>query len=195
MNCYSYSCRDQISTWLWVHFKTTWFFYTLFILQPIITSFIVGRSIWVVYQCCLGRPYRPLIPFDESGETLSQCRLRQLNRYLIYELKVIFVYILACSTLELLKKNSIGWISMIRWLIEASYIPTVIPIVLIECYMFAGRDCLLDSDPRLIYCIIVYPSKAILFLLMRYNEIFPLSTITDYQILSFYSICNTSRSY
>ena len=195
MNCYSYSCRDAISTCLWVHFKSTLFFFTVFIVQPIMTSFIVGRLIWAVYQCCLGRPYRPLIQFDEQDGTLFQCRLRQLNRYLIYELKLIFVYTLACSTLELLKGNSIRWISMARWLMEASYIPTLIPTVMIECYIFAGRDCLLDTDPRLTYVIIVYPSEAILFLLMRYNEISPLSIITHYRILSFYSICNTSPSH
>lgn len=67
MNCFSYSCWDQIPTWLWVHFKSTLFFFTIF---------IVGRLIWAVYKCCLGRPYRSLIQFDEQGGTLSQCRLR-----------------------------------------------------------------------------------------------------------------------
>ena len=195
MNCYSYSCRDQISTWLWVHFTSTLFFFTVFISQPITFSFIVGRLIWVVYECRLGRLYRPFIQFDEQGGTLFQCHLRQLNRLLIYELKLIFVYTLACSTLELLKGNSIRWISMARWLIEASYIPTLIPTVMIECYIFAERDRFIDTNPRLTYVFIVYPSKAILFLLMRYNEIYPLSTITHYQILFFYFICNTSRSH
>jgi hypothetical protein len=193
MNCFSYSCRDQISTWLWVHFLFTWYLSITFIVLPIMGSFIIGRFIWAVYQCCSGRSFRSLRRIDEQGGTLFQCRLRQLNRFLIYELKSIFFYTLACSTLELIKGNSIQWISMTRWLIEASYIPTLIASALIECYIFPGREYLIDNDPRLTYIIVVYPSKAVLFLIMRYIEIYPLSTINHYQIMHFYSLCNTSH--
>lgn len=193
MNCFSYSCRDQISTWLWVHFLSTWHFSIMFIFQPVLCSFIIGRFIWAVYQCYLGRPYRPLRRFDEQGGTIFQLRLRQLNRFLIYELNSIFFYTLACSILELTKGNSLQWFSMARWLIEASHIPTLITSAQIECYVLPGREYLIESDPRLTYIIIVYPSKTILFLIMRYNEIYPLSIINYYQTSHFYSICNISH--
>ena len=68
MNYHSYSCRDPISTWLWVHFMFTWHVSTAFIVQPIMASFLVGRFIWFVYQCCLGRTYQSLRRFDDEVE-------------------------------------------------------------------------------------------------------------------------------
>ena len=193
MNSHSYSCRDQISTWLWVHFLFTWHLSTAFIVQPIMASFFVGRFIWFVYQCCLGRTYQSLRRFDDEGGTLFQCRLRQLKRILIYELKLIFFYTLACSTLALIRGNCIRWISLARWLIEASYIPTLVASAVSECYICPGRDYLTNTDPRLTYIIVAYPSKAILFLIMRYHELYPLSTIHHFQIRHFYAVCNTSH--
>ena len=45
LNYLQCECWDQISTWLWIHFKSTFYFFTAFIVQPVMTCFITGRLI------------------------------------------------------------------------------------------------------------------------------------------------------
>lgn len=105
---------------------------------------------------------------------------------IIYELKLILFYTLTCWTFELIKGNSIRWISMVHWLFQLW--PSVISFQV-------GREYLFDNDSRLTYIVIVYPSRVIpiLFMTMRYIEMGPLSTINGYEILFFHSFCNTSH--
>ena len=194
MNLFSYSCRDQISTWLWVYFLFTWVLYLLVILMPMLTCFGLGYLIRLLVRCHLGRSPQSFEGIYEQDETLFQYRFRQLKKSLIHEGKLILFYTVVSLIFELIKGNSIRWMSMVRWLSEASFFPTMVIVRVFNSYIFPDQEDLLDEDPRSIYTI-VYLSKAILFVIMRYVEIYPHSTLNDDYISVFYWFCRTFRSH
>ena len=192
----SYSCRDQISTWLWVHFVFTWRVYLGDILLPCMTIFTIGWLTWLVYECCSRRSSQSFTGIDDEreGGTLFDKRFRQLKRYFTFETKLICSYILASWTFELTRGTSIRWMSIARWIIEGTFFPMVILSAMFESHFRLGPEYLLYHNPRVLY-MFIYPTKMILFFVMRYIDIYPQSKLNDERILLFNVICNNTLSH
>ena len=92
----------------------------------------------------------------------------------------------------MMNNNSICWMTLAHWLIEASFFPlTILFIVSGSYYVNLWEEYLLEEDPRVISAV-AYVSKGILFVVMRYAEMFPSSKINQYQIEFLYPICGKS---
>ena len=164
---HSCSCRDQVSTWLLVHFLFTWDLSVTFILLPVTVLLLIGKIIWIIYKCDSGHSTQFFLMVDEAGERLFRYRLSKLKEILIYEFELISTYVMACWTTELIKGHCIRWIMIMHWIIEASYIPMLIVLATLYPCFCLGKEFLLHNDLKIIYAV-VYPSKAILFIIIRY---------------------------
>jgi hypothetical protein len=189
----AFSCRDQTSTWLWVYFQFIWWFSSLYLITPSLLLCVTGRFIWLIYQCYLERAPDSLEWTSPPTATLFEIRFRQLKTFLNYEGKLIVFYVLSALSFELIKGGSIRWMLLARWIIEASFIPAMVFGAMFQSYLVPGSEYLLDNDPRLYY-VAIYPSKAILFFIMRYIEAYPSSAINESQVRIFYRFCNLSES-
>ena len=68
IDSFSYSCRDQIFTWLRVHSHFTWHLFLGYILRSTIVLFVIGRIIWLIHQSRLGNPTLSIVPIDQEVE-------------------------------------------------------------------------------------------------------------------------------
>ena len=113
-------------------------------------------------------------------------RCRQLMKILFPELMLIFVYVCVAFFCKLLmNNNSVCWMTFVRWLIEASFFPMTILVLVGGSYINLWDEYLLEHDPRAIPTMACM-TKGILFVVMRYAEMYPSS---ENQIEFFYHIC------
>ena len=195
MNIFSYSCGDPVSLLLRIHFVFTWSLFLMLIFNPVIVLSMVARIIWIIIN--QRHPERSLqreTRLHRRHETLSEHHLQQIDSAVVHEVKLIVFYVSASSIFELIKGNSLRWISLARWLIEASSIPVIILLAVIESVLFLARGVFADDGLWMTY-MWVYVSKFILWIIMRYIEIYPSSTIKNYSILRFSHFCNFNSSH
>ena len=128
---------------------------------------------------------------DRRYARLPDIRRRQLMKFIRSEVMLIFFYVSAALLHRLIINNSsIWWMTFARWLTEGSFLPHTILTIVIGSYLDWWKEYLLETDPKLI-SILAYVTKGILFVIMRYTEMYPSSIINDYQTFCFYLLCNS----
>ncbi len=185
----SYSCRDRISTRLLVHFCFTWHISIIFIIGPVTFALIIGQLVWIAKQIGSENFDIEFVINDRRYTRLFDIRRRQLMKLIFSELMLILLYVSIAFLYRLMmNNNSICWMTFARWLLEASFLPYSIGMIVTGSYLNWWEEYLLENDPKSI-AILAYMSKGILFVFMRYVEMYPSSKINNYQIDILYRIC------
>ena len=183
------SCRERISSWLLVHFCFTWYTSVMFIMVPVTLGFIIGRFIWVIKQIRSGNSDIEFAINDRRYTRLSGIRCRQFFKFVFSEVLLILFYVFTAFLCKLMmNNNSIYWITFARWLVEASFLPYTLGLIITGSYLHLWEDFLLQVDPKLI-SVLAYTCKALLCIVMRYTEMYPSSKLNDYKIVLFHHIC------
>lgn len=172
----------------------TWSLFSSLIFDSVIILSIIGRIIWIIIKQDLPEhSFQRERNFPRPANTLMERHLQQIPIALINELKLVAFYVSASSIFELIKGNSLRWIHLVRWVIEASSIPAIIVLAVVESYLFLMKETF-DRDALPTMFMLVNVSKFILWIVMRYIEIYPSSKIKNYSILRLSYFCNMKFS-
>lgn len=156
---------------------------------PVTFGFTIGRFIWVIKQIRSGNSDIEFAINDRRYTRLPEIRCRQFLKFVFSEVLLIFFYVSTAFLCKLMmNNNSIRWMTFARWLIEASFLPYTLALIVTASYLHLWKDFLLQVNPKLI-SVLAYTSKALLFLVMRYIEMYPSSNLNDYKIVLFHRIC------
>lgn len=192
VNLLSSPCEDHLSLFLRIHFAVTWSLFSCLILQMVIVFSIIARIIWIItHRHLLDSPSYIERRFRRRNETLLEHHLAHLDSLVIDEVKLTLSYVTASLLWEFIRGNSIQWICLARWLIEASGILTMILAAVLESYLFLLRE-VLAADFLSNMSLMVYISKFILWMIMRYIELYSSSTIRKFLIVPSFHLCHTS---
>ena len=110
------------------------------------------------------------------------------------EIRLVSTYLSAAVVFTLLLTNhSIGWLTILRWIVEASFVPfNYLIIFLAVCLDSWDGSYLVDPDPS-VASRFPYIIKGTLFLWMRYTEFYLSSPLNDFHTIIFYYFCDTSH--
>ena len=180
------SCGQTSSSWLFLHLCYVWHL-TIFVVFPIVGSLVsIGICLWACY------PFDHGFIEDFSEYERGDSQLDRICRYILYEARLTLTYVSVAFVFTWLMNNrSIHWNEICRWFIEASMIPFTL-MTIAGVHLGIGDEYFLDYDLPLISQA-VYMMKGILFIMLRYAEIHPSSTINDHQTYIFYYICDKSE--
>ena len=178
MSLLEYSCYNSISNWLVTHL-----YYTILIS----ITLMLGIIIWFPVMYESPWPYRSHEQFN-AGST--DARNRRFVLFILFELKLIFIYILSALVFRLIfNVGPINKMALNYSIIESVYVP--IPIEIIVYLMLRYPPYRLANYVSMSFhaqlsCIF----KSFLFLLMRYVEYSPFSRLADKRMSFFYQICH-----
>jgi hypothetical protein len=146
---FHFSCRDTISTLLLVHFFFTWCITSLFITVPVGVFFLVWQYVRIVNQYRSERVRGEFSSYTRR-DVRSIDTTRQVMRFVLYEVKLIVFYVSAAFLCKVITGGrTIRWITLMRWLIEASNLPHTIFIVVIMRYLDGRPPFLPSTDLKL----------------------------------------------
>lgn len=176
--------------WLFLHLCYTGFI-TVYILSPTILLLDrIREYLWTWY--CRD---------DESIEDFSiyerdDSRFGQFRRCVLYEVQLMIIYVSAVFVFTLLMTNrSVHWLTIFRWMIEASYIPHILVMIFFNVCLEIGNELDLIEFDSIFASPFGYMLKGSLFVWMRYSELRPSSRLNDYQTYFFYSYCDTLNTH
>ena len=111
------SCVQTVWSCLFLHLCYTWFVTVFVLFLPVMLFVQIGHFRWRHYLC-VNRSLEELFLIEEDHS-----RVDDLRQYLIEEVRVVSTYLSAVVGFTLLLTNhSIGWLTILRWMIEASFV-------------------------------------------------------------------------
>ena len=148
----------------------------------------IGHCRWRHYLC-VNRSLEELFLIEEDHS-----RVDDLRQYLIEEVRLVSTYLSAVVVFTLLFTNhSIGWLTILRWMIEASFMPFTFFNIFLAVYIGTWNGSYLVDPDSSIASRFPYMLKGTLFLWMRYTEFYPSSPLNDYHTIIFYYYCDTTQ--
>lgn len=179
------SCGQTSSSWLFLHLCYVWFLTIFVIFHLLGLLLIIAEYLWT--WCAFDHSRIEDFSVYERGDS----RLDQFYRYALFEVRLIFTYVSVAFIFTcLMKKQSIHWNEICRWFIEASMVPYTL-ITIAGVHLGIGDQYFCHDDLTFISPVI-YMMKGILFITVRYAELYPSSIVNDYQTFIFYYLCNKS---
>lgn len=178
------SCGKSLLPWIVFHVCYTCMitFYILF--PPITILILIGDDLlpwWFRYNQMQNE--------DFSWLEQDHSKLAKLCRFALGEIRLLCIYVSAAFLFTILMDDrSIQLITICRWLIEASLLPSTF-LLIVAVYFLDENQCLLDLYEKPVLQL-VYMIKGTLFVWMRYVEQHPSSKLNDYQTVYFYCFCN-----
>jgi hypothetical protein len=181
-------CCANMSVWLHIHYC-----FLFLILIPISTiAFLLYPFIWELMWRLYFIDHEQI---DEEEEVYIEednaCTLaRNFIRIFMTEVKLTFIYIIAAliSTYTL-NIGSMTQMRLNRWLIEACYAPMSIFILWYLHYVYhSGQHIYIYNST----CYTQFTSiiKLIIFVIVRYMEFYPSSSLNNRSVKLFYRFCN-----
>ena len=182
------SCGNTIYYWLFLHWSYMWLisFKALF---PFV--FLLCHT-WNMLCMSYGSDDHLDEVTDSSRDERGVSAFIRLRRYFMIELRQMLIYFsLAFVFTWWRDPGTITWILILRWCIEASWMPHLVMGVF-GVYIDASTDYLsYFDDPSM--STILFMSKSCLFMWMRYIELYPSSNLNDYLTVFFYKFCDKSH--
>ena len=195
----NYSCRDDASVWLGVHYCFLFLMLipiSVNVLFWILFYYPLIRKMWMLWHhYFFGYEQvdedEDMSVVEEAGDTL----VCNFNRILMTEVKLSFIYIIAALLLTYtLNIAPVTQMRIYRWIIEGCYAP--LSIFFLWHFNFIYRS----GDHVYIYNSTSYTQftsliKLIIFVLVRYMELYPSSRLNDKPFMLFYGYCDMSVEY
>ena len=183
-------CQDRSSTGLWVHFVFVWYMTLQLIMTSVLVSCLVDQFFRSLHLVGSGRSLGELENNDRMGATRFDRRCHRLKTPILWEVKLILFYVSGCFLVQvIIRTHSIRWMSLARWLIEATFAPVLIGTPVLATYFNQCEDYLLENDSQAMFTM-AYRVKTILFVLMRYFKMHPSLGLHVYQTVFFYHFCD-----
>jgi hypothetical protein len=195
MEQFEYSCRDDASLWLSVHLG-----YLFMILIPISSavSFLypIIWKMWMLWRRCFfgyGQiDEEEELNIEEEFDDTLPCNF---TRIFMIEVKLTLIYIIIAVILTYtLNIGPVTQMRITRWIIEAFYAPMSIFIIWHLNFVYRSGEHLYIYDSTS-YTQFTSVIKLIIFVLVRYMELYPSSRLNNRPIDLFYGHCNESVQY
>ena len=180
------SCIKSVWSLLFLHFFYKWLVTMCIFYYPVMLTVQTGRYLRIRYR------------YEDpsfSAWLLIQTHYSRddgLRQCLLHELQLISGYIYLAMAFSLTIGNqSLHWITIFRWTIEASNAPYTCFMVVLSMYHGCWNGLyFFENDPR-VSSLTTFIVKGIVFVWMRYTELYHSSALNDYQTLVYYVYCGT----
>jgi hypothetical protein len=183
-----FPCVHTIWSRLLVHFCYTWFVTIFILFIPAVSLSILGDYLWT-YRRRADQPNEELFPIEREHS-----RLDALDQCLVEEVRLIFIYVFAAFVFTfLMTSDSVNCLTLFRWMIEASYIPFLFFLDVLCAYFDTWVVSCFSVPEVRSASLLGFILKGSSFVWMRYTELYPSSTLNDFQTFVFYSYCGTSN--
>ena len=180
-----YSCVNTIWLWLFLHLCYTCFVTVYVLLPPTLLLDRIIDYLWTWHS------YDHESIEDFSIYERDESRFARFRRCVLHEVQLMIVYVAAVFVFTLMMNNrSVHWITIFRWMIEASYIPHIFVFLFVSDYLGIGDEFYSVEFDIVFASPLSYMLKGSLFVWMRYTELYPSSRLNDYQTYFFYYHCN-----
>ena len=182
------SCIPTTPYWLFLHLCYTWFITTFFLLAPVMLFVLIGRCRWRHYLY-VNRSLEELFLVEKDHS-----RVDDLRQYFIEEVRLTSMYLSTVVVFTLLfTDQAIGWLTILRSMIEASFVPFTFVNVALAIHLDVWNGSYLVDSESSVASRFRYMLKGTLFLWMRYTELYPSSPLNDYHTFFFYYYCDPSH--
>ena len=179
------SCGKSLLPSLIFHVMHTSDITVRFLLPPIWSLFLVGYYLFSwLYR------WNETQVEDFSWQEQDHSRSTRLCRFALAEFRLLFVYVSAAFLFTILMNHrSIQLITICRWFIEGSLLPSVSLMIVIGYFYDEDTFLLLDFSLKVVPPL-VYVTKGSLFVWMRYAELHSSWSLNDFETYYFYRYCN-----
>ena len=176
------SCGQTNFSWLFLHLCFVWLFSLSFVVPFILPLAYFVQNLWMSYRC------DRTLAEDFSFYMWTYSRFGRFRFYVLYEIRLIFIYVCTAYGLtRLMNDRFIHWMTIFRWSVEASLIPFTF-VTILTVYFEVRTVYLYEVDLTLISPVI-YTIKGASCLFLRYAEWYSHSMFNDRQILILHRFC------